>query len=278
VEEAVAVIDVSIIVLTWQPNEDLSRCLGAFLTSTMDQPREVILVDNASHNPSIDLLADQFPIIVIRNRRNRGVARARNQAMSVARGSYFFILDADTETPAGVLPELLALMDRNPRLGVISPALATEDGKVLHSCRRFPTVLTKLARRIPVPAARKQLEGEVYDLARRGEPCLVDYLIGACQLIRKEATRETGFLDEGIFYGPEDVDFCLRMWRTGWGVLYYPRLKVIHLEQRFTFHHPLSLLSLIHLRSLAYYFRKHGYLFRAPRFELQNTMAATLDL
>jgi GT2 family glycosyltransferase len=85
----------------------------------------------------------------------------------------------------------------------------------------------------------------------------VDYLIGACQMIRRETLEEVGLLDENIFYGPEDVDFCLRVYQHGWNVYYFPHTKIIHYEQRLTKKKYLSSLSLRHLKGLIYLYWKY---------------------
>jgi hypothetical protein len=91
----------------------------------------------------------------------------------------------------------------------------------------------------------------------------VDYVIGACQLIRSEVIRRIGLLDERMFYGPEDVDYCLRVWRAGWEVFYLPSAVVVHHEQRITRRRP-GVLTLRHGMAIAYYFWKHRYLWHRP--------------
>jgi GT2 family glycosyltransferase len=102
----------------------------------------------------------------------------------------------------------------------------------------------------------------------------VDYVIGACQVIRRKAFEQVGFLDERIFYGPEDVDFCLRLHQAGWRVSYNPEATVIHKERRVT-RSLFSVLTWRHLRGLVYFFWKHGYLFSRRRLyaRLQNTQS-----
>jgi GT2 family glycosyltransferase len=92
----------------------------------------------------------------------------------------------------------------------------------------------------------------------------VDYVIGACQVIRKAALMDVGLLDEHIFYGPEDVDFCLRLQQAGWRVIYNPEAVVEHRERRVT-RSFFSQLGYRHIQGLAYYFWKHGYLFSRRR-------------
>ena len=106
----------------------------------------------------------------------------------------------------------------------------------------------------------------------------VDYVIGACQGIRRAAVTEVGLLDERIFYGPEDVDLCLRMHEAGWSVVYNPAAVVVHHERRLT-RSLFSALAWRHLWGVGYYFWKHGYLFSRRRLyaRLQEKCAAVLS-
>ena len=96
----------------------------------------------------------------------------------------------------------------------------------------------------------------------------MDYVIGACQVIRRRALQEVGLLDERIFYGPEDVDICLRLQQAGWRVVYNPEAVVVHNERRLT-RSLRSGLTWKHLWALGYFFRKHGYLLSRQRLYAQ---------
>jgi N-acetylglucosaminyl-diphospho-decaprenol L-rhamnosyltransferase len=98
-------------------------------------------------------------------------------------------------------------------------------------------------------------------------PRAVDYVIGACQIIRREAYAAVGGLDEQFFYGPEDVDYCVRMWRAGWRVMYVPDAVVLHDEQRLTRQRTLSPLTVTHAVGLARYFWKYKYLVTRPNIQ-----------
>jgi GT2 family glycosyltransferase len=92
----------------------------------------------------------------------------------------------------------------------------------------------------------------------------VDYVIGACQVIRRVALERVGLLDEWIFYGPEDIDFCLRLRASGWHVVYNPDATILHLERRVA-RSFFSFLGWQHLWGVLYYFCKHRYLFSRRR-------------
>jgi GT2 family glycosyltransferase len=123
---------------------------------------------------------------------------------------------------------------------------------------------TKLLRRVPAAWAERALADELLAEYDHRMPRDVDYVIGACQVIRREAFADVGPLDEQFFYGPEDVDYAIRMWQNGWRVTYVPQALVRHDEQRLTQRRVLSRLTLTHAAGLARYFRKHGYVFTRP--------------
>jgi len=128
----------------------------------------------------------------------------------------------------------------------------------------FPTLGDKLVRRFPFTFTRRiSQEVELADWDHRSVRD-VDYMIGACQVIRRTALMEVGLLDERIFYGPEDVDLCLRMHQAGWRVVYNPEAVVVHQERRVA-RSGWSRLGWRHLRGLLYYFGKHRYLFSRRR-------------
>ncbi|MCD6193940.1 MAG: glycosyltransferase family 2 protein, partial [Candidatus Aminicenantes bacterium] len=96
------------------------------------------------------------------------------------------------------------------------------------------------------------------------EEVTVDHAISACWFFRKDLINEVGGLDYRIFYAPEDVDFCLRIWKRGKKILYYPNFEVIHFTQQLSY--KCSIITFQHVWGLIYFFFKHRYLFRSPRF------------
>jgi len=228
---------------------------------------EVIVVDNGSLDDSIEIATRVTPVAqVVRNRKNLGVARGRNQGARLARGTYVLFLDSDTEMTPGSLEATVRFLDDHPTVAAVGPKLVHPEGTVQDSARKFPTVPGKLLRVLPLAWRRRlrwAVDEEMLDVDRSvARP--VDYVIGACQLIRRSALESLGGLDERMFYGPEDVDFCLRAWRAGWEVWYLPTAVVVHREQRVTYRR-VSVLTARHAVALAYYFWKHRYLWHRPR-------------
>ena len=256
----------SVLLLTWNSHEFIPRCLDS-LAAHAPSIGEVIVVDNGSSDDSIALVKKHCSeAILITNKRNRGVAAGRNQGLRVAKGNYVLLLDIDTVVHPGAIDALLGTMDRDQDVGLAGARLVGIDGQVQNSCRRFPTVIGKLGRRLSGDVGEKlSRPDELSDwpyVSRR----YVDYVIGACQIIRRSAMEDVGLLDERIFYGPEDVDYCLRMWQAGWRVLYEPEAVITHIQRRITQRSPLTNpLFWKHVAGLIRYFWKHQYLFHPPQ-------------
>ena len=256
----------SVIMLTWNSSRHVRRALQALLMQPREVALEIVVVDNGSTDGTPRVVREFMPDAkIIQNAGNLGVARARNQGVKAASGKYILFLDADTEMAAGSLGGMVRFLEGHPSVGIVAPRLVSPDGSLQFSCRRFPTVPGKLLRQLPLWLRRALplvAEEELHSIDRSvARP--VDYVIGACQLIRKEMLDHIGLLDERMFYGPEDVDLCLRAWQAGWQVYYLPPAIVMHSEQRITRRQP-GTLTLKHALALIYYFRKHRYFWRRP--------------
>jgi hypothetical protein len=254
----------SIVILTWNSLGLLKRCLESIKGVTKLDNYEIIIINNNSTDETSDFLKsiehnNTFRVIV--NNRNKGVGPARNQGIRIAKGQYILILDVDTMVAPNSINKLIEYLDDNPRCGLVGPKLTDVDGNLQFTCRKFPTVWSKFLRRMPCKWARKLLDDEEMRHWEHNSIRGVDYVIGACQLIRRSVIEDVGLLDENIFYGPEDVDICLRIWQAGYKVVYNPESIIIHDEQRITERKPLSRISWEHSKGLVYFFRKHKYLF-----------------
>ena len=254
---------VSIVILTWNSRALVSACLAALPAATASLPTEVIVVDNGSRDGTAELLAARADVVTITNPVNRGVAPARNQGLRRARGEFVALLDVDTVPSPGAFATLVARLREAPRVGLVGPKLVGADGALQYSCRRFPTLVDKVLRRLPARVGRAIADDVELRWWDHAGVRAVDYVIGACQVIRRTALDQVGLLDERIFYGPEDVDLCLRMHRAGWGVEYVPAAVVMHLERRVTTK-LLSTLTARHVYGLGYFFWKHRYLLTRP--------------
>ncbi len=246
--------EVSVVILTWNSVGKIEPCLESLGRGTQ-VPDEIIVVDNGSTDQTRTVLAEQFPSVrVIANMHNRGVARARNQGLAVARGAYLLVLDDDTVVWPDALARLVSVLDTNPTVAVCGPQLVNSACQPVSLDRSFPTLLQKVKRWGETSPPNEFSFGN----GMSGGLQEVNSVIGACQLIRRTALDEVGLYDEHIFYGPEDIDFCLRLHQAGWQVVCKPAARVIHSEQRIA-RSVWSAIGRKHAIGLAYYFWKHRY-------------------
>lgn len=254
-------IQVSFVILTWNSARYIEKCLASLKDGAEDMSYEVIVIDNGSADNTAELINSACPeAIVIRNFKNEGTTTARNQGIARARGDFVVVLDSDTYLMPEAVSRVVSYMQSEERIAICAPRLKYEDGTIQESARRFPTVITKLLRRVDTKWAENKLyKEEYYDLKNVQSPVKVDYAITACHVIRKDAINQIGGFDERIFYAPEDIDICLRMWLGGWEVVYYPYAEVVHYEQRITRKKFFSWMTFQHIKGLIYFFVKHGY-------------------
>lgn len=269
---------VSAIILTWNSARYIERCLQTLAENARQEGivLEVFVVDGGSNDGTLEILANYAEKIsnfrIIQLGQNLGTTVSRNRAMRESKGEYVLVLDSDTEILPGTLGRLIETLKENPRAGVAAPRLLYPDGSVQPSCKRFPTIFLKFLKFLPVVWLQKLGEraelypDSIYDKSF-SKTLRVDHCISACWLVRRKAVEEIGFFDEKIFYAPEDVDCCLRMWLSGWEVLYVPSAEVIHHTQRCS--HRNMRMAWVHVKGLLYYFRKHGYWFNRKKLYRQ---------
>lgn len=259
----------SVILLTWNSEKHIKPCLDSLLSAISHIDYEVIIIDNGSSDNSIRILKDYVNnrVQLVRNKLNCGVAKARNQALKRSQGEYVFILDIDTESNKEAIDEMIKCMESDQKIGVCGVRLVSSNGETQKSCRKFPKLRYKLYNALEKGGVViKKNQTQFYDKEiAKNEAFKVDYLIGACQMIRREVLDTVGYLDENIFYGPEDADYCLRIKQTGWDILYLPYVKIIHHYQQLSHKSFFSKMSMIHLKSLAYYFWKHRVMGRQKK-------------
>lgn len=256
-------IDISIVIISWKMKELLQSCLRSIYKYTSGVNLKTIVIDNNSLDGTSELIQNEFPeIILIKNKENRGVAPARNQGMTIASGKYVLILDADVELIENSILQLYEFMESNPDCGIVGSKLVSTDRQLQFSCKRFPNLLSFIFRRLEhfdIIKDSKTLRYHTMQDWNHKEIKEVDYLIGACQFIRGEVIKKIGMYDDKIFYGPEDIDFCLRIWKAGWSVMYNPNTQIVHHEQRITKKNIFSSISLKHFVGILYIYRKYNF-------------------
>ena len=197
------------VVLTWNDGPLLETAVQSALVQDGVVPH-VVVIDNASDDQVAVSAADN--VTVVRNRENRGVAAGRNQGVDLGNAPFILLLDSDAELSPGCAAALVAALDADPDAGLAAPVFVGQPAEA--SAGREPSIARKLARGLGLTASYGRTD---HDDAAREWP--VDFAIGACQLIRRDAWNAVGGLDESFFYGPEDLDFCLRLRDHGFHVI-----------------------------------------------------------
>ncbi len=226
-------LDLSIIIVSWNVRDLLHRCLSSVEDSRGGLALETIVVDSNSTDGSGEMVAAEFPAVrLVRPGTNVGFSRGNNLGLGLSSGRYALLLNPDTQLLDWALPEIVAYMDAHPDLGVLGPQLLYPDGRVQSSRRRFPTLGTAFFESTWLQsAAPRSILGRYYMMDQPSDAvCEVDWVVGACLAVRREAFEDVGLLDEGYFMYSEEMEWQRRMKDAGWRVVYFPGARVIHHE------------------------------------------------
>lgn len=262
---------ISVVLITWNSEKDVKPCIDSVLETTANFEHEILVVDNGSSDATVNILKTfGDKIRFFQNSRNRGVAKARNHGLKNASGDLIWILDIDTIVNPDALKTMVDHLEHNRETGICACKLISRDNVVQDSCRKLPTLRFKLMNAMLALLNKIRLfpglksyfeqltEQQFFHQEMKGQaPFEVGYVIGACQLFRREILETVGFLDENIFYGPEDADFCLRIRKNGEKVMFLPDTSIVHHYMRITTKRLFSRMSLIHLWAVLYFSWKH---------------------
>lgn len=223
-------IDLSIVIVNWNTCQILADCLDSIEATAKSLAFEVIVVDNGSTDGSQAMLGARFPHVrLIQNQDNVGFARANNQAVAVSNGRYVLLLNSDALLLAQAIQAMFDLAEAKSRAGIVGTQLLNPDGSFQASHTPFPNHWQEF---LILSGVGRMLHGRWYPSHGPEEdkgPQIVDYVEGACLLVRREAYEDVGGLDEGYFMYAEEVDWCYAMRKKGWQVWYQPAAKVMHL-------------------------------------------------
>ena len=225
----------SIIVVNWNGGELFRRCIESIHRHPPSGEYEIIVVDNASTDDSLTWAGSAR---VIANDENVGFARANNQAFAQSRSPFVFLLNADAEVLDGTIDRLMATLREHPRAAICAPRLVNPDGSLQPSV--WPNPLTPLhilvsglglGRLLPRGLRGRLLFADQWTYDALAE---VPMAGGAALMVRREAIDAVGgFAESFAMYG-EDDEWCLRMRRAGWVVLFDPRATVMHHDAAFS--------------------------------------------
>ncbi len=258
------------VILTWNSEHVIEACLRSVFQMRSFDIRAVV-IDNGSSDESgriVRRLQEELEGVpgkaldLITLDRNCGTTVSRNLGLRALAGfspDYYCILDSDTVVNEEAFRILAAELDGHPRYGLVGPRMVSKNGAVQNSARAFPTFSEKVCKAIPLKYF--QMKGDSLEhLPPPPQACSsypADYLMSACWLMRPELLDRAGYLDERIFYAPEDAEYCIRVWKCGFQAAYCPEAVIVHEWQRLSRKKYFSRMNWEHIRGLAYMFRKH---------------------
>ena len=225
--------DLSIIIVNTNSRVLLQNCINSVLDNTTGIEYEIIVVDNNSTDGSTEMLRAEFPTVkLVQNKSNLGFPASNNRGFAISSGRYVLALNPDTVVLGNALTSMVRFMDDHHEAGACGCRLHNADGSLQPSWESFPTLFSEVfygtpLNRIFSHRKRRPANG-VYD---------VDWVSGACLMVRRETMNEVGAFDERFtpIYS-EETDWCYRIKEHGWRIYYLPEPQVIHLGGQTTKH------------------------------------------
>lgn len=267
---------IDFIILTWNSEKYIEMCVRS-IQNMRNFVTHIIVVDNGSVDRTkilLQQLAAQntetcYLDIVFLNA-NRGTSVSRNMGFKRidTTADYICVLDSDTSVTDSAFEELISRLETLPMAGIVGPQLITSSGVMQQSARNFPTLTQKICAVIPINSLQKYSDEKMIpqSLPDNEGNQEVDYLMSACWLFRPSLLADVGYLDEHIFYAPEDAEFCIRVLKAGYKVYFCPKAKIIHEWQRISRRKVFSKNNWEHIKGLMYVFWKYKYLFSTKKF------------
>lgn len=251
---------VTIVIVNWKTPELLAGCLDSILADPRSPEFQIIVVDNASGDNSLEVLAGYPQVHTIANSRNLGFPKACNQGIPLAKSPYVLLLNPDTVVSGNAITLLADFLDANPDCGAVGPKVLNTDGTLQLACRRaFPSPaasfyrFTYLSKLFPKSKVFAQ-----YNLtyADEDEQLDVDVISGSAMMVSKRVIDQIGLMDEEMFMHGEDVDWCWRIKEAGWRVVYYPQAVIHHFHGASTRLRPVGNTINLH-KGMEVFYRKH---------------------
>lgn len=278
--------DISIIVLNYKQKGLVKQCVKGIIAAQPNLDYEIIVVDNNSNDGTLEMIDTLFdeqtgfetqqilplpkdlkipPIKTIQAGSNDGFGAGHNVGIKKSSGKYILVINPDVAVVPGALEQMFSFMEQDESVGMIAPRLINPDGSVQYSCRRFPKFLTPVYRRTffgKFSFAKPFLSDYLMKDFNHKSNVEVDWLFGACLLIRKSVMDKVGVFDERFFMYFEDLDLCRRFWEANFKVVYFAQVEMVHYHQQFSaerrgFFGVFSKGARIHIASGIKYFAKY---------------------
>lgn len=218
----------AIVIVNYNTRKDLERCLQSLHDHPPTASHEIVVVDNGSRDGSVEAVRSRWPEVrVIALNSNVGFASANNAGIRRSESDLVLLLNSDTIVPQGAIDRLIAALRELPGASVVGPKIVDGEGRAELSFGRMMTPLAELRQKLLVRHASPMRLAAMTSKTRR-----VDWVTGACLLVRRQDAEAAGLLDERYFMYCEDVDFCAAVRANGGKVYFTPLAQIVHLRGR----------------------------------------------
>lgn len=253
--------DVSIVILEYLSIDEVDGCLSSLCASLNSISYEIIISSNSCYNKAEQkIITDKYKVATwIFNEKNGGFAYGMNRGLKKAKGRYLIIANADVKIKEG-FQEMITFMDSHPEIGAIGPQMVDASGIIQDNCRYYvnvPRFIIRHLRRLLSQEA--PVRNKRFDYSRIQT---VDWLAGAFIMVREKAYHLTGGLDETYFMYAEDLDWCTRIRKAGFEVVYYPRMRIVYKGSRNA--RRFNKYSFIFIKSHLKFWSKFGFFYGYP--------------
>ena len=253
--------DVSVAIIGHKHLKYLPDLFASIYRNPIKRTTQVVFVDNNSCDGSVEFVEKNYPDVkIIQNKEAYNFAKNNNIAFRGSSGDFFLMLNPDTEIREGSIDKMVDFLEQSTDAGACGPKLIFPDGNIQLSCRRFPTLRSFLFRRTPLRYLfQDSMRDKIHLMTDFGhdETTQVDWLLGACIMVRRSVYEELGGMDELFEMYCEDIDFCKRLNKKGYKVYYYPEAEIIHHHLAETDKTFFTKKTWLHLKSMVHYLTKH---------------------
>lgn len=273
-------LDLSVIIVSYNTRNILHDCLKSLYKNT-PLKFEVIIVDNASTDGSIEMIKKNFPKVrLIVNKENKGFGGGNNQGSKIAKSDYLLLLNSDTVIKDDAIAKTLNYAKSQKNLGAISCQLLNKDGSIQPSGGYFPNLANLITWQfglddLPIVGSIIQnLIKPVHPkLSFYTGPKKMDWVTGAFTIIPTKIYKQVGGFDEKIFMYAEELELCYRIKKRGYEVRYYPKFSITHLGGK-SGGTKLALQS--EIKGIKYFFTKHRQAWQLPLVNLVFLIGSSL--
>jgi len=228
--------ELSIIINNYKTRGLLKQCLRGIYAYPPGVKFEVIVIDNNSQDGSVEMVKENFPQVnLIASDENLGHHKGNNLGIKNSSGKYMVILNTDIAIMDDSFDKLYRFMEEHPQTALVGPRLRNPDGSIQLSCMRFPDKLVPIYRRTflgLLPFAKRKIDHYLMKDFDHQSTRTVDWILGACVIIRHEAIKRVGLMDEDLFLYFGDVAWCQQFWQAGYQVYYYAEADIVHYHRR----------------------------------------------